>query len=371
MRDESRIERLARVLTEYSLELRPGETVVISGGRLAAPLLLATYRHALRLGALPILDVHLPEAQEILLRHGSDAQLQAISPLEEFASTQADARLSVAAAENTRMLAGIDPARQRVFGRARADLRQRHLERAARGELKWTATLFPTAAYAQEADLSLHDYAEFVFRAGFLDDPDPVARWRELAAYQQRLIDWLTPRREVHVTGPDTDLRLRIAGRTWINSDGHRNFPSGEIFTGPIEDSVEGTIRFTHATIVQGREVEDVRLWFERGRVVRATAARNQAFLEAMLETDAGARYVGEFAFGTNRAIDRFTRNILFDEKIGGTIHLALGAGYPDSGSQNQSAIHWDLICDLRQGGQVTVDGEVFLKDGEYVVGDA
>lgn len=366
--DGTRIERLARVLTEYSLELQPEERVVMIGSPLAAPLLLAAYQHALRLGAFPILDVHLPEAQEILLRDGNDAQLQAISPLEAFASLEADARLSVIAPENTRMLAGIDPARQQVFSRARASLRERHLERAAQGELKWCGTLFPTAALAQEADMSLRDYTEFVARAGFLDDPDPVARWRDLAAYQQRLIDWLTPRHEVHVVGPDTDLRLRISGRTWINSDGHRNFPSGEIFVGPVEDSVEGHIRFTHATIVQGREVEDVRLWFERGRVVKATAAKNQDFLEAMLNTDEGARYLGEFAFGTNRAIDRFTRNILFDEKIGGTIHMALGAGYPDSGSRNQSAIHWDLICDLRQGGQVTVDGEVFLKDGEYVV---
>lgn len=365
------IERWARVLTEYSLELQAGETVVITGETAAGPLLTAVYQHALRLGAIPILDVQLPETLGILLREGSDAQLSAVSPLEEFASVQADARLSISAAQNTRELAGVDPTRRQIHSRARTAIRQHFFERAATGDLKWTATLFPTPAYAQDAEMSLRDYQAFVARACFLDDPDPVARWRALGAYQQQLIDWLSPRQEIHVTGPNTDLRLRIANRTWINSDGHRNFPSGEVFTGPVEDSVEGHIRFTYASVVQGHEVEDVQLWFEQGRVVRATAAKNQEFLEAMLETDEGARRVGEFAFGTNRAIDRFTRNILFDEKIGGTIHLALGAGYPDSGSQNRSAIHWDLICDLRQGGEVRVDGEVFLKDGEYRIAPA
>ncbi|HET9017783.1 MAG TPA: aminopeptidase, partial [Thermomicrobiaceae bacterium] len=174
--------------------------------------------------------------------------------------------------------------------------------------------------------------------------------------------------RQIHVVGPDTDLRMDVGGRTWINSDGHRNFPSGEVFTGPLEESVEGHIRFTYSSIMQGREVEGVQLWFERGKVVRATAAKNQEFLESMLNTDAGARYLGEFAFGTNRDITRFTGNTLFDEKIGGTVHMALGSGYPDSGSKNRSAIHWDLICDLRRGGEVTVDGEVFVRDGQFTV---
>ena len=365
---DSRVERLARVLTEYSLEIKPGDRVVISGAPLAEPLLRAAYRHALALGGLPLLDVQLPGATEVLLRDGTDEQLGVISPTERFASEEADCWLRVSATSNTRALSGIDPARQRVHTKARAAIRQAYLDRAASGSLRWSSTVFPTDAYAQDADMSLEDYEDFVFRAEYLDDPDPVARWRAVGAFQGQLIDWLTPRHEIHVTGPDTDLRLNIGGRIWINSDGHRNFPSGEVFTGPIEDSTEGHVRFSYSTIVNGREVEDVQLWFERGQVVRATAAKNQDFLESMLNTDAGARYLGEFAFGTNRAITRFTRNILFDEKIGGTVHMALGSGYPDSGSRNRSAIHWDLICDLRQGGEVTVDGEVFVRDGQFTV---
>lgn len=365
---DSRVERLARVLTEYSLELKAGDRVVISGTTLAEPLLIAAYRHALDLGALPLLDVQFPEAHEILLKEGNERQIRAIPPLERLGSEEADAWLRVGAAANTRALSGIDPEKQQLYSTARAPIRQRFLERAAFGELRWSSTIFPTPAHAQDADMSLAEYEEFVFGAELLDNPDPVARWRKVSAVQQRLIDWLAPRREIHVAGPDTDLRLRVDRRTWINSDGHRNFPSGEVFTGPIEDSASGYVRFSYSTVVQGREVEDVRLWFENGRVVRATAARNQAFLESMLDTDAGARSLGEFAFGTNRAITRFTRNILFDEKIGGTIHLALGSGYPDSGSTNRSAIHWDLICDLRRGGEVRVDGDVFMKDGEFTI---
>jgi len=365
---DSRVERLARVMTEYSLEIKPGDRVVISGGALAEPLLRASYRHALALGGLPLLDVQLPGATEILLRDGTDEQLGVISPVERFASEEADCWLRVSAATNTRSLSGIDPARQRAHGKARAAVRQAYLDRAASGALRWSSTVFPTEAYAQDADMSLEEYEEFVFRAEKLDDPDPVASWRAVGVYQGQLIDWLTPRHAVHVAGPDTDLRLQVGGRTWINSDGHRNFPSGEVFTGPLEDSAEGHVRFTYSSIMQGREVEGVQLWFEHGKVVRATAAKNQEFLESMLNSDAGARYLGEFAFGTNRDITRFTGNTLFDEKIGGTVHMALGSGYPDSGSLNRSAIHWDLICDLRQGGEVTVDGEVFVRDGQFTV---
>lgn len=366
---DSRVAKLAEVLTSYSLDLQPGDKLLVQASTAAAPLVRAVYRLALDRGALPVVSVRLPGLDEILLREGSDDQLRFIDPIETFRANEVDAALSIGAAENTRSLSGVSPERQQLMARSRSQLRRHFAERAAAGEMKWSSTIFPTAAHAQDADMSLSDYEAFVFRAEFLDDPDPVARWRELSAYQASLIEWLTPRKTVHVEGPDTDLRLEIGGRIWNNSDGHRNFPSGEVFTGPIEDSVNGHVRFSYSTIVQGRRVEDVRLWFEHGVVVKATAARNQEFLDSMLATDEGARRLGEFAFGTNRRIDRFTGSILFDEKMGGTIHMALGSGYPDTGSQNRSAIHWDLICDLRRGGQVTVDGEKFVKDGEYLVG--
>lgn len=367
MRDD-RIERLARVLTEYSMEVRPGDSVVLSGGVLALPLLRAAYRSTLALGGNPAIEVLVPEVLEILLSEGSDEQLATINPFERIGSEQADAHLRVSASENTRAMTAIAPERQQAYARARAEVGARRMARAASGELRWSSTVYPTQAHAQEAEMSLAEYEEFIAAAGWLDDPDPVARWRAVGAEQARLIDWLTPKHEVRVVAPDTDLRVKIAGRSWINSDGHRNFPSGEIFVGPVEDSVEGHIRFSFASIVQGREVDDIHLWFEQGKVVRAEAGKNQEFLDAMLNTDAGARYLGEFAFGTNDNISRFTRNTLFDEKMGGTVHMALGAGYPDSGSQNRSAIHWDLIRDLRGGGEVWVDGELFEKDGKIVV---
>ena len=229
-------------------------------------------------------------------------------------------------------------------------------------------TLYPTDAYAQDAEMATDEFADFVVAACKLDQPDPVAAWRAQAAEQQRLIDWLADKREVRLRGPDTDLTLGIAGRTWINADGTNNFPDGEIFTGPVEDSVEGHVRFSYPVVTAGREVHDVRLRFAGGRVVDASAAKNEEYLIRTLDTDPGARVLGEFAFGTNFGISRFIKNILLDEKIGGTVHMALGRGYPETGNVNESAVHWDLICDLREGGAVDVDGEPFLRDGRFVV---
>jgi aminopeptidase len=363
------VDRLARVLVEYSLQVRPEQLVVLQGTSLAEPLLLAVYRRVLDAGANPVVRLSLPGTQEILFTRGNQQQLTRITSLDRLVPEEADAALVVLSEPNTKSLSAADPVRQRLAQMAGRDLMQTFLERSARDELKWCVTMFPTQAYAQDAEMSLADFADFVYAACHVDGADdPLAHWQAVSREQGRLIDWLANKREVHVTGPETDLRLSIAGRTFINAKGDRNMPDGEIFTGPVEDSVEGTVRFSFPAIVQGREVEDVRLWFEGGQVVRATAARNEAFLQEMLDADEGARRLGEFAFGTNTGITRFTRNILFDEKIGGTVHMALGAGYPDSGSQNQSAIHWDMICDLRQGGGVTVDGVPFMRDGRYVV---
>jgi aminopeptidase len=365
---DSRISKLAEVLVRYSMNVQPEQQVVVAGGAEASPLLLAACREVLAAGGFVVPMVGLQGVEEIILKHGNDQQVSYISPVQRFPVEQADARLQVLAETNTRALNGVDPARQQLAQLARRELMQTMLERAARDELRWCLTLYPTEAYAQDADMSLGDYADFVFNAGLLDQDDPVAAWREASAEQQRLIEWLKGKREVHVTGPDTDLRVTVAGREWINADGTHNFPDGEIFTGPVEDSVEGTIRFSYPSMVQGREVEDIRLWFEGGQIVKATAAKNQEFLDKMLTADEGAKRLGEFAIGTNFGITKFTKNILFDEKIGGTVHMAIGAGYPETGSRNQSAVHWDMICDLRQGGQVSVDGQVFLQDGKIVV---
>ena len=365
---DPRIATWARVLVGYSAVVDPGQTVGIQGGVAAEPLLRAIYREVIDRGAHPIMLPTLSGLSADMLVHGNDAQVTYVDPTERYFRETVDVSIRVQAETNTKALSAVDPARQRLAQQARTDLLETFMRRDADGSLRWTLTLYPTEAYAQDADMATADFADFVFSACKLDLPDPVAAWQSQAAEQQRLIDWLQGKQEIRLRGRDTDLTLAVEGRTWVNADGRKNFPDGEIFTGPVEDSVDGQIRFSFPVVTAGREVEDVRLRFHGGRVVDASAAKNEAYLVQTLDTDAGARTLGEFAFGTNFGITRFIKNILFDEKIGGTVHMAVGAGYPETGSVNKSAVHWDLICDLRDGGSVDVDGQPFMRDGTFVV---
>ena len=366
---DRRLEVLARVLVEYSMDVQPGQLVTITASSpVAAPLIREAYRRVLARGGNPLVQVGIPGLSEILFRNASDEQLRYIRPDERITPEMADCALNIMSDVNTKELSGIDPTRQMIRRQARTDLFQTYLQRSAEQKLRWCLTLFPTEAFAQDAEMSLADYEEFVYSAGLLDADDPVEEWSKVSREQQRLIDWLSGKKSIHVTAPDTDLTLDISGRTFIKADGKYNFPDGEIFTGPVENSVNGHVRFSFPSSVDGREVDDIQLWFEEGKVVKATAEKNQEYLERTLDTDDGARYLGEFAFGTNRGIDRFTGNILFDEKIGGTMHMAVGSGYPETGSTNESAVHWDMICDLRGESEVRVDGQLFIKDGEFQV---
>jgi aminopeptidase len=365
---DSIFEKWANVLVDYCTEVRAGESVAITGGVAAEPLLRAVYRAVVLRGGHPVIVPSLSGLGATLVSRGSDEQLQTLSPIERWVREEADVVIMISAETNTKSSSAVDPARQQIFDAARSGLRRTFMRRAADGSARWSLTLFPTDAYAQDADMATGDFTEFILSACKLDAPDPAAAWRELRDEQQRLIDWLAPKSEIRVVAPETDLTLSVAGRTWINSDGHRNFPSGEIFTGPHESSANGHIRFSFPVVTSGREIADIRLRFENGKVVDASAAKNEAYLISSLDTDDGARRLGEFAFGTNFNITAFTKNILLDEKIGGTIHMALGAGYPDSGSTNVSAIHWDMICDTRTEGTVTVDGQPFLVNGAFVV---
>lgn len=362
------IEKWAKALVGYSVEVHPGQSVVITGHTAAEDLMVACAKEVIDRGAHPVLLPIVEGANAHMLENGSDEQLQWISPTERFTRMEADVVINIRAETNTRRLNQVDPARQRLFTSARNELGAAFMQRAADGELDWTLTMYPTNAYAQDADMDTAAYAEFMMHAMKLDQDDPVAAWLKLRDEQQRLIDWLDGRKEIHLTSPDTDLKVGIEGRTWINSDGKRNFPSGEIFTGPIETAVNGHVRFSFPVVTAGRRIEDIRLTFRDGKVVEASAAKNEEYLISTLDTDDGARFLGEFAFGTNFDIQQFTGNILFDEKIGGTVHMAVGRGYPETGSKNVSAIHWDMICDMREGGQVTVDGDLFQKDGKFVV---
>ena len=368
---DPRIARWAKTLVGYCLDIQPGQVALISTTPLAEPLLVETYRQVLRVRAYPVVKLQVGELDRLLLSQGGDEQLAWLNPGERVEMEHANATLNISASANTRALTGVDPARQAIHERTRRELGRIRQQREREGHLHWCGTLFPTQAHAQDADMSLAEFTEFVYQACLLNEDDPAAAWMALGQRQQRYVDWLRGTHHVRVVGPDTDLRLSIADRTFINSDGKRNFPSGEFFTGPVEDSLEGTIRFTVPSIYRGRPVQDIRLRFEQGRVVDASAAQGESFLREMLELDGGARYVGEFAFGNNFGITRGIRNILFDEKIGGTIHMALGNSYPETGGKNVSALHWDMICDLRAqvgGGEVWVDDALFFKDGRFLI---
>ncbi|HQY30312.1 MAG TPA: aminopeptidase [Thermomicrobiales bacterium] len=362
------IDKWAQVLVHYSTGVQPGDRVMITGGVAAEPLLRAIYREVLRVGGLPTIVPTFPEWHGDLLANGNDEQLAYISPIDRFGRAEADVLIRVLADTNGRLPAAVTPQRSAAYTAARRELGATMVGRAAAGDLRWNLTMFPTAAIAQDADMATSDLAALLERMCLLDQPDPVAAWRELHDRQQQLIGWLTPRSEMHILAPDTDLRMSFGGRTWNNSDGKRNFPSGEIFTGPIETSAEGHIRFSFPVVTGGREISDIRLVFRGGKVVGASAGKNEAALIAALDTDPGARFLGEIAFGTNYGLERFTKQILLDEKIGGTVHMAIGNGYPDTGSVNTSAVHWDMIADIRKGGRVTVDGDDFLVDGRYLL---
>ena len=367
---DPRHRRLAEVLVGFSTRVAPGELVLIEGAVTAAPLVHEIYRSVLRAGGHPLTRIWvegLGSPPEIVLREASDAVLDRVEPAFVDALDQCDVRIAAYGEWNTRELTGIDSARQARWGRARQEVRDRFLQRAADGEVRWTLTEYPTQASAQDAERSLPDWEDFVYAAGFLDKEDPVAEWQSFGAELERVAAFLNGVEELRIVGEETDLRVGVGGRTWIASKGHENVPDGEVFTGPVETSVEGTIRFSFPGVFNGREVTDVRLRFEAGEVVEATAARGQDFLREMVGMDEGARRVGEFAFGLNYAIGDFSKNILFDEKIGGTVHLALGTGYPETGSLNRSALHWDLICDLRGGSEVFADGEVVYRDGRFL----
>ncbi len=366
---DPRVDKLADVLVNYSVAVKPGDKVLIQCDTAAEPLTKAVYAEVLRAGGHPLVYAQLPGMSELLFRHASDEQLRYVAtPLKLIAETY-DVMIFLRCAVNTKELSMVDPAKMVMVGQAEGEVRKIRMQRSAAGELRWVITLFPTHAHAQDAEMSLSEYEDFVYGACLPDMQDPVGYWRRFSAKQQKIVDWFKGKDKVHLVGPDTDLRLSIAGRAFVNCSGRINMPDGEVFTGPVEDSVEGQVHFSYPAIYQGREVTGIRLWFEKGKVVKASAQKNEEFLLKMLDTDEGARRVGEFAIGTNHSIRRFTRQILFDEKIGGSFHMALGASYPETGGLNQSAIHWDMICDLRQGGEIRVDNQLLYKNGEFVAG--
>ncbi len=363
---DPRYVKFAQVLVQYCLDIKKGDLFQINSTPIAEPLIAEVYREALRLGANPFTRVTFPALQEVFFKGAKKHQLEHVSPVAERTIESIDKLLNVRAADNTKTLAGVDPKKRAIAGAAQHAIFERFMERSAEGALQWCGTQFPCNASAQDAEMSLEEYEDFVLKACLLHKKDPIAAWKGIHRKQASIVNFLNKRKTLRIVAKGTDLSMRIDGRKWINSDGKKNMPSGEVFTGPVEDSVEGTIAFSFPACYRGLEVYDVKLTFKRGKVVRASAGKGKELLMATLETDEGARFVGEMAFGTNYAIQRFTKNTLFDEKIGGTIHMALGAAYPDTGGKNKSSVHWDMVNDMRDGGKIYADGKVIYKDGKF-----
>jgi aminopeptidase len=366
---DPRHERFAQVLVDYSTRVEKGDLVLIESTPLARPLIHALYRRVVQAGAHPQVRIGLDGAAEALLAEGNDEQLAWVNPRLRGDSKEANVRIAIEAESNTRGLTGIDPAKQAIVARAREGLRDRYMERSAAGEVRGVITAFPTNAAAQDAEMSLSQYEDFVYRAGLLGEDDPIAAWTALGERLRRLAEWLGTKKQIRVVAKGTDLTVGVQGRTWIPCDGKENFPDGEVFTGPVETSVHGNVRFSFPAPHAGRLVREIELRFEGGEVVEARASEGEDFLREMLAMDDGARRLGEFAFGMNDAVQEFTGHTLFDEKLGGTVHMALGKAYPESGGKNQSALHWDLVCDLREESEVHVDGEVVYRDGGFLPG--
>ena len=365
---DPRIKKLAKLLVNYSLKVKKGQLVKIRGSIATLPLITASYDEVLKAGGHPYTSVTIEQNEESFLKNATDEQMKFISPISKTEINKMDALLVIWGSENTRHLSSIDPKRQAQQRRFQRSQMERIFKRIGDGSLQWVGTQFPTHSDAQEADLSLTDYEDFVYGAGHLNAADPVKHWKKIHKEQQRLIKILNKTNKLHIQSADTDLKMTVKGRKWINCAGTENFPDGEIFTSPIENSVEGKIRFSFPAIYMGREVDNVRLEFKKGKVVNESAGKNGKFLTTMLNTDKGARFVGEIAVGTNYDIKQFSRNILFDEKIGGTCHLAVGASIPEAGGKNKSGIHWDMVCDLKKNSEITADGKVIYRNGKFVI---
>lgn len=365
-------QKLAKVLVDYSLEIKANDLVWMTGDLSGMALLEKIYEQLIEKRARVMSSLSVSKWDNFFLNHGTDKQLSQTSDMQLWAVKNCDKRIKILAYENTRAFSSIDPKKMTLLSQAMQPVLRETMDRASQGELDWVLSLCPTHASAQEANMGLSQYEEFVWRACFLDCEDPVGKWKALEEQQERVVAYLETKKELHFkTSLGTDLLVNIEGMKWKNSCGKRNFPDGEVFTGPNlksqDGGVNGVVRYTFPAIMNHTLVEDVTLEFKGGEVVSAKAKKNESFLKTMIAQDEGAKRMGEIAIGTNYQIKTFTQNILFDEKIGGTFHAALGAGYPETGNTNQSALHWDMICDLSEGGEIFADGELISKNGVFV----
>ncbi len=364
---QSYLKKMAHTMIHYSMKLEKGEWFVIRCHPSAKALAKEVYKEALAVGAHPQVWFQDQEFDELFYKNASEEQLTYIDPISKLRVEKLDAMLYIQGSDNTKALANVPSEKMVKSIQAKKELNNLYFERADSGALKWCICQYPTNSAAQDAEMSLDEYEDFVFGACLLKEEDPIQAWKDLHDHQEKIISYLADKKELRFKSTDTDLTLSVDGRKWINSDGRNNFPSGEVFTSPVEDSANGVIRFTFPGVFMDKPIEDITLTFENGKVIDAKAKAGNELLQEVLNTDEGARFLGECAIGTNYGIQNFTKNILFDEKLGGTIHLAVGRGFGEAGGTNVSSIHWDLICDMKTGGEIYADGELFYQNGKFI----
>ena len=366
---DQRLNKLAKLLVNYSTQVKPGDFVFVSCDEVATPWMVEVVKEAIKAGAHVETVLNSQDVAEAKLKYSSGEQLLQENVLFKTMLEKADVWLSAWADRNTKTNSRIDADKLKMSSKGAASWRKIYSEMMGNGSLRWCGTQFPTYSDAQEASMSFSDYEEFVYGAGLLDTEDPAAEWKKISAQQERWVRYLDTKKGLHFISEGTDIKVNISGRKWINCDGKENFPDGEIFTSPVEDGVDGVITFSFPGIYMGKEIEGIVLQVEKGKVVKATAEKGEDLLKALLETDEGACSFGEVAIGTNYGIKDFTRNMLFDEKIGGTIHMAIGDSMPEAGGLNRSTLHWDMLCNMRNGGKIYADGELFYENGNFIEG--
>lgn len=359
-------EKYADLIVNYSLKLKKNERLLIKSTYLAEPLIKEVYKSAILVGALPETNISVSDIERIKLEFSNIDQLKDISPITSIPVEKYDAVLNIRAPFNLKYLQSVSPEKKRIQQESQAELHKIFSHRAANKELKWNLCQFPVNACAQESGMSLEEYENFVFNACYLFEDDPVKKWNEVHDFQEEIIKKLNKTTRIEFKGNDIDISFSTKGRVWINSDGTCNMPSGEVFTTPVENSVNGKIRFSYPGIYMGQEVEDITLEVKDGEIVKWNAKKGRELLDNLLKIP-GAKRFGEAAIGTNKGITKFTRNMLFDEKIGGTIHMAVGSCYPETGGKNESSVHWDMLADMKNGGEIYADGELIYKNGDFV----
>ena len=363
---KSILEKYAQLLVNYCVDIQPGEKLFVQSTTLAEPLIREIYRETLKAGGVCDVNMSFREQNRIFYANAEGDQLKHVSPLYQKAIEEYDAYIHIRAPFNLKEDNGNDKDKSKLRQEHTKPLNDTYFSRTASRSLKRNLCQYPTSASAQNAGMSLEEYEQFVFNACKLYDDNPMASWLEIRQNQQRIVDLLNSKDTIRYVNADTDITFKTKGRTWINSDGQTNMPSGEVYTSPEEDSVNGKITFDYPAIYMGREVEHVSLWVEDGYITKWDATRGKGFLDEIFAIE-GTRRFGEAAIGTNYNIQRITKNILFDEKIGGSVHMAIGQSYPQAGGKNSSVIHWDMIKDMKTGGEIFANGDIIYSHGKFL----